>query len=296
MLVITTPTGKIGSQVLDKLRASQESIRVIVRDPARLPSEITRRVEVVQGSHDDLEVVTAAFADADCVLWLVPPNMQVDNVIEYYRDFTHAACQAIVSQRVPRVVAVSSLGREAGEVARHAGHLSAAFAMEEMIEQTGVHVRALRMPYFKENLLQQVAAIKTQGMFFLPNAADLPLATVATPDVAAAAATLLLDDSWTGSASVPVAGPDDLSPNDMARTMSDVLQRPVRFQQISSEAYQATMLQYGMAEGTARGLAEMAAAQDRGLYNHEARTPPFAIRTTSFPEWCEQVLKPAVLD
>ena len=44
-------------------------------------------------------------------------------------------------------------------------------------------------------------------MFFLANAADRPLATVATADVAAAAARLLLDGSWSGQESVPVAGP-----------------------------------------------------------------------------------------
>ena len=39
MIVITTPTGQIGSQVLDDLLASDEELRVIVRDQADLPAD-----------------------------------------------------------------------------------------------------------------------------------------------------------------------------------------------------------------------------------------------------------------
>ena len=50
MIVITTPTGTIGQQVLEKLLNSGETIRVIARDPSRLPAHTRERVEVVQGS------------------------------------------------------------------------------------------------------------------------------------------------------------------------------------------------------------------------------------------------------
>ncbi|MBF8186670.1 NAD(P)H-binding protein [Nonomuraea sp. K274] len=188
MIVITTPTGQIGAQVLDRILAGDESVRVISRDPSRLTAETRGRVEVVQGSHDDPDVVTEAFEGADTVFWVVPPNMQVQNVVDYYVDFSTPAAEAIGAQGVKRVVAVSSLGRESGELAKRAGHLSAAFAMDDLFEATGVGYRALRMPFFKENLLGQVEAIKNQGVFFLTNAADRPLATCASPDVAAAAA------------------------------------------------------------------------------------------------------------
>nr|WP_220199594.1 hypothetical protein [Ktedonospora formicarum] len=38
MIVVTTPTGQFGHQVLNNLPNSNESIRVIVRDPSRLPA------------------------------------------------------------------------------------------------------------------------------------------------------------------------------------------------------------------------------------------------------------------
>jgi uncharacterized protein YbjT (DUF2867 family) len=290
MIVVTTPTGQIGQQVLDNIFDSTEAVRVIVRDPSRLSPRVHERVEVVHGSHDDIAVITKAFKDADSVLWLVPPNPQSENPMNYYLNFTQPACEAIKSQGVKRVIGVSSLGHDFGTPA---GLLTPAFAMDDLIENTGVNYRALRMPFFMENLLHQVNAIKSQGMFFMANSGDHKLATCATRDIADVAAKLLLDKSWNGQGSVSVVGPDDLSPNDMARIISQVLERPIRYQQIPSMEYKTTMMQYGMSEAWAQGLIDMAAAQDQGIYNNESR---IAQRTpTSFIQWCEEVLKPAFL-
>jgi uncharacterized protein YbjT (DUF2867 family) len=290
MIVVTTPTGQIGQQILNNIFDSTEAVRIIVRDPSRLSQRVRERVEVVQGSHDDIAVVTKAFEGADSVLWLVPPNPRAENPMSYYLNFTRPACETIKSQGVKYVIGVSSLGHDFGTPA---GLLTPAFAMDDLIETTGVSYRALRMPFFMENLLHQVNAIKSQGMFFMANSADHKLATCATRDIADAAAKLLLDHSWTGQDSVSVVGPDDLSPNDMAKIISQVLERPIRYQQIPSADYKATMMQYGMTEGWAQGLIDMAAAQDQGIYSKESR---IAQRTpTSFVQWCEEVLKPAFL-
>jgi uncharacterized protein YbjT (DUF2867 family) len=65
---------------------------------------------------------------------------------------------------------------------------------------------------------------------------DLKLPTVATRDIAATVARLLLDDTWTGHEEVPLLGPEDVSNNDMAAIASDVLGIRVRYQQIPGQA------------------------------------------------------------
>ena len=47
MIVLTTPTGTIGHQVVDDLLESDEALRVIVRDPLQLSDTVRERVEVV---------------------------------------------------------------------------------------------------------------------------------------------------------------------------------------------------------------------------------------------------------
>jgi uncharacterized protein YbjT (DUF2867 family) len=293
MIVITTPTGLIGHQVLNNLLNSDEPIRVIVRDPSRLSPRVRERVEVVQGSHGDLDVVTRAFAGADSVFWVVPPDPHAESVEAAYVGFSRPACDAFKSQGVRRVVGVSAFGRGAA-VAAHAGNVTASLAMDDLIASTGVSYRALAPATFIDNVLRQVSSIKNQSVFAVPMSGDLRQPTCATRDIATVATRLLLDHTWSGVASVPVLGPEDLSYNDMAQIMSEVLGKPVRFQQMPVEALKAVLLQSGMSEAMVQSYLDMLAAYDQGLTTAEPRTPE-STTPTSFRQWCEEVLKPAIL-
>jgi uncharacterized protein YbjT (DUF2867 family) len=290
MIVVTAPTSTIGRQLVPLLVGSGEQVRVIARDPSRITGEYRERVDVVRGSHSDLDVVDEAFAGADAVFWLVPPNPRAVSVAAAYVDFSRPACAMMASHRVKRVVGVSALGRG---VARNAGLVSASLAMDDAIARTGVNYRALTMPSFMDNILRQADAIRSRGLFVSPIAADRKAPTCATRDIAAVAAGLLLDTSWSGVEEMPVLGPEDLSFDDMARIMSDVLMKPIRYQQISFDSYRTTLVERGMSEAMAQGMVDMMMAKDQGLDNAEPRTPQASTPTT-FRQWCEEVLKPIV--
>jgi hypothetical protein len=49
-----------------------------------------------------------------------------------------------------------------------------------------------------------------------------------------------------------------------------------------------------MSEAVAQGMLDMMVAKDEGIDNDEPRTPQ-ATTPTSFRQWCEEVLKPAVV-
>jgi uncharacterized protein YbjT (DUF2867 family) len=293
MIIITTPSGAIGHQVLEHVLRSEEPIRVIARDPSRLPSHVRERTDVVQGSHSDAAVVNKAFAGADTVFWLVPPDPRATTVDAAYLDFTRPACAAFKTHGVKRVVGISALGRGTPAGA-HAGLVTASLKMDDLIASTGVCYRAVTNPSFMDNLLRQVELIKTQGIFSLPISGDLKQPSACTRDIAATAAGLLLDRAWTGVGSVPVLGPEDLSCNDMARIMSEVLGKPVRFLEIPGEACKARLLQRGMSEAMAQANLDMWVAYNQGLDTAEPRTPQ-STTPTSFRLWCEDVLKPRVV-
>jgi len=293
MIVVTAPTSAIGRQVLANVLDRGEPVRVIARDPSRLPSETHERVEIVQGSHGNVDVVMQAFQGADSVFWLVPPAPRAESVEAAYLDFTRPACVALKRHGVKRVVGVSALGRGTA-LAGKAGLVTASLAMDDLIASTGVSYRALTMPSFMDNILRQVEPIKSRDMFFAPIAGDRKLPTCATRDIATAAAKLLLDPSWSGRGSIAILGPEDLSFNDMAQIMSEVLGKPVRFRQIPFEAFKAGLIERGMSEAMAQGMVDMYAAKNEGLDNIEPRTPENTT-PTSFRHWCEEVLKPAVV-
>lgn len=290
MIVVTAPTSNIGHQVLERLLDSDASVRLIARDPLRLSAEILARVDVVEGSHADEKIVDRAFQGADSVFWLVPPNPTAISVEAAYLDFTQPACQAIKRHSVDRVVGISGLGRG---VAKNAGLVSASLAMDDLIASTGVNYRALAMPTFMDNILRQVGSIKNGGVFFSPVSGELKLPTCATRDIAAVATHWLLDRSWSGYDHVPVLGPEDLSLNEMADVISDVLGTTVRFQQIAFEAFEDSLLNQGMSPAMAQGVVDMMMAKNQGLDNAERRTPE-STTPTHFRQWCEDVLKPAM--
>ncbi|MGW0095943.1 NAD(P)H-binding protein [Streptomyces sp. NPDC003328] len=298
MIVVTTPTGQIGRQVLDHLLDAGDAldgttdIRVIAREPERLSARVHECVEVVRGSHADPDVLEEACEGADRLFWLVPPAPQADSVEGHFRAFTESLCETIARHGLERVVGVSTLGRT---VAKNAGQVSASLAMDEAIMATGVHYRALCPPFLMENLLGQAASIRDAGVFFLSMTEDRVLRTCATRDIAATAARLLLDGSWTGQHDVPLVGPDDLAPGGMADVVSEVLNRPVRVQLISSSDYRAAALRRGASEAWAQALADMTdALNEQGFYGADAPSTPESA-PTHFREWCEEVLKPAVL-
>ena len=292
MIVITTPTGQIGRQVLDHLLASGEEIRVITRDPSDLPVGLRDGLDIVVGSHGDPAVADKAFADADAVFWLTPPDPRAPSVEAAFVDFTRPAAEAFARHGVSRVVAVSALGRGTPWAGR-AGYVTGSLAMDDLIAASGVAYRALTNPSFMDNTARQAESIRDQGLFFSPIDGDRTLPTVATRDIAAAASRLLLDASWSGFGEVPLLGPEDLSFNDMARIISEVLGKEVRFQQTTFEAYKERFVSFGMSDPMAQGMTDMAWAKNEGLDNGVQRTPENST-PTSFRQWCEEVLKPAI--
>jgi uncharacterized protein YbjT (DUF2867 family) len=292
MIVITSPTGQIGRQVVDNLLGSDEELRVIARDPQGLSADARRRVEVIEGSHGDAGVVDKAFVGAESVFWLVPPDPRARSVKGAFVGFTTPAAEAFTRNDVRSVVGVSALGRGTPWAGK-AGYVTGALAMDDLIVSSGVAYRALTNPSFMDNIARQAESIRDQGMFFSPIANDRKLPTVATRDIAAAASRLLLDSSWSGADEIPLLGPEDLSFNDMSRIISEVLGQEVRFQQTTFEAYKDRFVSFGMSEPMAQGMTDMAWAKNEGLDNAVRRTPENST-PTSFRQWCQEGLKPAV--
>lgn len=95
MIVVTTPTGQIGSQVVRKLLSADEAVRVIARDPTRIAPEIRVKIEIVQGSSDDEDVLQRALDGAESLFLVVPPSFATTDITEYYLRFARPACRAV---------------------------------------------------------------------------------------------------------------------------------------------------------------------------------------------------------
>ena len=110
---------------------------MIARDLSHLRSDVRERIEVVQGSHGDATIVNKAFAGADAVFWLVPPDPHAKIVDA--RTLTSLGRHAPPSglRGSERVVGISALGEAPGRCA--CWSRTASLKMDDIIASTGVH-------------------------------------------------------------------------------------------------------------------------------------------------------------
>jgi uncharacterized protein YbjT (DUF2867 family) len=289
MIVITAPTGQIGSKLVTSLLRQGEPVRLVVRDPGKLPAEVRERAEIVVGSHRERDVLDRALDGADALFWLMPAAATASSPYEAYVTASIPGADAVVRHAVPRVVIVSALGRGAQI---YAGHISASHAMEDLFRSTGAHVRALALPTFMDNILRQVATIRTGVVSgTLPDGFTMPW--VATKDIAALAAGYLVDRTWTGQDPVEVLGGEDLSYQDIAAILTDVLGTPVRYERGDRAAVEQFLVGRGFSEAMARSMMDMDLAGERGINNATPRTAANTTPTT-FREFAVEAVKPAV--
>lgn len=290
MIVITAATGNIGCQVLDYLKDGADPIRVIVRDPARLPASVRDQVDIILGSHGDAQTVQRAFEGANTVFWLPPGDIRADNATVAYEEFSRAGSEAVRVCGVKHVVGVSALGRG---WPKNAGHVTATLKVDDMFANTGVHYRALACASLMENLLRQIDSIADNGVFYWPSSGDHAVPAVATRDVAKVAADLLVDPQWRGVEAIPMMGPENISFNEMASIMSEVFSRPIRFQEITMQDMHEMVIGRGASMGMAQAMVDMLTAKNEGIDQLIERPVPNPAMT-DFRTWCTDVLLPAV--
>jgi len=286
-IVITTPTGNIGSHTLKRLLNAGADVSVIVRRPEKLSDSIRSRVKVHQGSLTDAALVTKAFRGARAVLWITPPDLTQPDVVEYHNEMGRVAATAIKENKVLYVVNISSAGAHLD----NAGPISGLGEIERRLNEVAENVVHLRPGFFMENFLMQLESIKNDGAVYDLIPGDIPYPMIATQDIGAVAAELLRETKFSGQNIRGLHGPAHLTYVEAAKTLSDSLGKPVKLYQITADqAYQA-FIGMGATSGFANGLVEMYQALARPGALTEERTPQTTTPTT-LREWSDTVLRP----
>ena len=288
-ILVTNPMGKIGRHIVSELLAPEFSVRVLARDPARLPEEVRDQVEVVRGSADDVATLRNALDGVEAVFWCVPTeSLQETNVELHYERFACAGWQAIRQAGTHRVVTISAVGKGR---ARHAGRISGLHAMEEILNESGAAIRHLRCGLFMENFLPEAGRLIQRGVLSYPMPGHVPIPMVAAADIANVALKYLVRRDWNGIDGVAVHGPEDLSYGEAAAIMGRVLARPMRYEQTSAGQYVQRMVSAGASTQYAQSLVKMHAELAQGIANAEPRTPESTTRTT-LAKWSARELYP----
>ncbi len=288
-ILVTTPTGHIGSRVVHQLLDAGATVRVFVRDPARLPADVRDRVEARTGSLDDVAALTEALRGADAAFLLVPPNMTTDDWRGFIRTVGRTMADAATAAGVQRAVFLSSLGAHRDDL----GPVSGLGEVEGILRAAIPNLAILRPGYFFENAFSALGTIAQSGNVFGSFAPDLRFVHVATADIGDVAARWLLDASWSGQSIIGVHGPRDLSMREQAAALSEALGREVSYAEVPVDAITSAMSGMGMSANVVAEYRAMMVGYAASSFEHpEARTPE-TTTPTEFADWARTTFRPA---
>lgn len=200
-ILITAPASTIGRRIVSDLLAPEFSVRVITRNPSRIPVDIRPQVEVMRGSTDDPKALRTALEGVDALFWYIPrAPIEDGNLQGCYERHARAASRAIREVRMPRVVSISTSD----------GFNSSFHVMEEALNESGAAIRHLRRECFTENLDEQASSTARHGPipYAMPEHTIVPMSAVG--DVADVALRLLVRTDWSGVEVLSVGRLDEL--------------------------------------------------------------------------------------
>ncbi|WAP53655.1 NmrA family NAD(P)-binding protein [Streptomyces sp. S465] len=285
-IVVTTPTGQVGSRVVRLLLQAGARPRVLLRDPARLKPDVRARVDARRGDLTDAGFVRAAMAGATAAFLVDPTPHTVQDPVDTSRRTGAVMAAAVREGGVRRVVFLSSVGAEM----RHgAGHIDGLAAIEEQLDATGADVLHLRCGYFFTNLLAALDDLAA-GRLTTADGPDRTLPWVDPRDIGDIAAARLLNDTWHGRTAQGVHGPEHLSWRRVAEILTVALDRDIRLRVVSDDDIRHTLTAAGLPPRAVAGIIGMTAGT-RNLTPEQPRDEDTTTPTT-LASWAHAHLRP----
>ena len=262
-IAVTTPAGHVGNAVAECLLdcGGDVQVKLLGRRPDKLRAFLNRGAEIGIGSQDDTEYLVRETKDIDALFWVTPPGYGSDNLRAFQNRLGKAAAMAVRTNRIPRVVNLSSIG---ADMASGAGPISGLHDVEEQLNEAAYDIVNLRPGFFFENLLWQIDTIRKWGRISLPLSGAMRYPMIAARDIGRAAAEKLTNPGWSGRNVCELHGPADLCFNEVAQILADVLNRKIVYIKCDPQELRQNALDSGMSENAADSMLEMYAAAESG--------------------------------
>ena len=221
-ILVTTPTGKVGQELVRILQARGVSLRLGARSPEKVRAAFPG-LEVVKLDHADPGTHAAAVTSVDA-LYLASPG-----------DFPAAPEKTLVDAAgkagVKKVVKLAAMGVEHSD--------NPLRQVEEHIRASGMAFTFLHPTWFMQNYSTSMAGAIKAGTLAEP-AADKKTAFIDARDIAAVAAEVLTRPGHDGK-TYTLTGPELLSRAEVAQAIGQELGHEVTYLPITDEQFRAAM-------------------------------------------------------
>ncbi len=243
-VAVTGASGHLGRLVVESLLArgaDPSRVVALARTTARAADLADRGVEVREADYARPDTLAPALAGVD-VLVLVSGSEVGQRVRQH-----GAVIDAARSAGTGRVIYTSAPHADTTPLVLAPEHK----ATEELLAASGLTTTILRNGWYTENYLPDVQRARETGEI-ANSAGDGRVASASRADYAEAAAVVALaDDGAHDGAVYELSGDVAWDFDELARTVTELLGRPVTYRRLSSEEHRELLLAAGLDEPTA---------------------------------------------
>ena len=263
MVVLMGANGNITSRLAKLLLGKGRKVRVIGRDAAHMKSLKEAGAELAVGSAADAAFLAQQFKGAEAVYAMIPPEYSSPDHRKYQNTVGEAISQAIVRSGTKYVINLSSAG---AALPGGTGPIAGLHDQEKRLKKvSGVNILHLRAAYFMENHLHAIGLIKAFGVYPGMIEPDVSMAMIAVQDIAAHAATELVQPTFKGQPVRHLVGPREYSMSEAAGTLGAAIGNPgLKYAKGDPAQAKAGMVQNGFSQNVADQFEEMSKAMSDG--------------------------------
>ncbi|MEM8964285.1 MAG: NAD(P)H-binding protein [Acidobacteriota bacterium] len=225
-ILVIGANGNVGGAVVTQLADAGHAVRAAARRPDSLDTPTS--VSTIRLDYDDPASFAPALTDVQAVFAVAPPlDAHADKRMRPFLE-------AIRDHGTPRLVLLTAIGADDPDA-------GALYRLEHIAADFDIPRTVLRPNWFMDNFYPGYlyGTIKDQGAFYLPtdNAAS---ALIAVDDIAACAVAALTADTADNRA-YDLTGPEGLDHHQVARTLSELGGRNIRYVAVDEAAARAGM-------------------------------------------------------
>jgi len=227
MILVTGAAGKTGRAVISALVTKEEQVRALVHHDEQ--TKFVKSVgaeESVVGDMRDANTLARA-AQGVRAIYHICPNVNPDEVL-----IGKTAIAAAQAAGVEHFVFHSVLHSQTEAMPHHWNKLR----VEEALFESQLPYTILQPASYMQNVFGGWQGVVEKGVYVVPYSLGCRLSMVDLEDVAEAAAAVLTEPDHLG-ATYELAGPEALTPTQVAEVLSRNLKRPVRAEQIAFDAW-----------------------------------------------------------
>jgi uncharacterized protein YbjT (DUF2867 family) len=262
-IVVCGATGNVGSRIARILLAAGETVRVMGRERNRLWPLAAKGAEPWPGHIGDTAFLGKVFSGARSAFILIPPRYDAPDLRQYQGQVVTSLVSALLNARVPRIVALSSIGAQLHE---GTGPILGLHDLEARLRiLMDAEVVCLRPGYFMENHLGSIPLIHARGINGSPLRPDVPIPMVAAEDIANTAARLVAEGDIPKHGVRELLGPRDLTMAEATRILGDAIGKPgLSYVQFTEVEARKAMSGMGMSGSAVEAMLEMQRAFNDG--------------------------------